>query len=49
MGKKSLYPALDPVTINPKAFLFWIFVFALAFGMMGILTRHYVTLQSVGI
>lgn len=39
--RKSLYPSPEPVTINPKAFLFWIFVFALAFFVIGIWTVHY--------
>ena len=31
MKRKSLYPALEPVTINPIGVIFWSFIFALAF------------------
>ena len=45
--KKSLYPAPEPVKINPRAFLFWIFIFAVVFFTIGVWTVHYPSLAGV--
>lgn len=45
--KKSLYPAPEPVKINPMAFLFWIFIFALVFFAIGVWTVHYPSIAGV--
>lgn len=47
MKKSSLYPAPDPIKINPLAFIFWIFVFAVVFFAIGICTVHYPSLTGV--
>lgn len=41
MKRKSLYPALEPITINPVGVIFWSFIFALAFFIIGMATQHY--------
>lgn len=45
--KKSLYPTPEPVKINPMAFLFWIFIFALVFFAIGVWTVHYPSISGV--
>ena len=49
MAKKgSLYPPIvEPVTINPLDVILMIFIFALVFFVIGVLTMHYPHLASV--
>lgn len=47
--KKSLYPVPDPIEVNPFGIMVMCFAFALIFFIIGVVTRHYTTLQSVGV
>lgn len=45
--KRSLYPVLEPIRVNPMGVVFWSFVFALVFFLIGICTMHYPKIASV--
>ena len=39
--KKSLYPVIEPVKINPFGVILMCFIFALIFFFIGYATMHY--------
>lgn len=45
--KKDLYPAPEPVKVNPLGVIFWAFLFAFVFFVIGVLTMHYPKIVSV--
>ncbi|MBR3140577.1 MAG: hypothetical protein IKF11_06900 [Methanobrevibacter sp.] len=45
--RKGLYPAPQPIKINPLAFIFWIFIFAFVFFVIGMWTVHYPSIAGV--
>lgn len=47
MAKKSLYPVAEPIKVNPVGVIFWCFIFALVFFVIGIATMHYPSIQGV--
>lgn len=47
MTKKSLYPVAEPIKVNPIGVIFWIFIFALVFFVIGVATMHYPSIQGV--
>ena len=47
MTKKSLCPVAEPIKVNPIGVIFWIFIFALVFFIIGVATMHYPSIQGV--
>lgn len=47
MKRKSLYPAAEPIVINPMGVIFWAFIFALVFFAIGIATMHYPSIEGI--
>lgn len=47
MPKKSLYPVAEPVKVNPVGVVFWSFIFALVFFIIGFATMHYPKIAGV--